>query len=332
VSFLVRYRLWFARCAFAAAMLAATPPDSAAQSGGIEAAARLVEERRFAEAKPLLVELTRREPRNARAVQLAGRTHVELNEPDAAVRQLERAVQLEPDSAAHHFWLGRAYALQLANTSALRARPLAGRVRSSFERAIALDPGHAGARFHLIQFHIRAPAMVGGDRALALEHARQFAARDPYAGAIILAGVHEMLGDTAAAELVMVAAAAKHPDSLTLQYAVVTQRQDRGRFDEADAVLAPLLERSPRPAMVLYLIGRGSAVSGRDPDRGEQALREYLQRTPAPNEPTHAAAHTRIGDILRHRGDTAGARRAWEQALRLDPEFEEARARLRALR
>lgn len=65
-------------------------------------------------------------------------------------------------------------------------------------------------------------------------------------------------------------------------------------------------------------MGRVAASSGQRLDEGEQALAAYLQREPAPGAPPHGAARWRLGQIREHRKDTAGARREYETAVRLD--------------
>ena len=63
-------------------------------------------------------------------------------------------------------------------------------------------------------------------------------------------------------------------------------------------------------------------------DRGEQALRRCLELTPGKGEPGHAAAQWRLGVIAEKRGDRAAARSAYEEALKLDPAFAQARESL----
>jgi tetratricopeptide (TPR) repeat protein len=185
--------------ALAVGLLTGTAP-AAAQADALEAAARLVEEGRHAEARPLLVELMRREPGNGRAAFLAGRVHLSLNEADAAVRQLERAAQREPGNAEYHVWLGRAYGLQLTGANALRQRSIAGRMRDALEQAARLDPALPEPRLLLVEYYLRAPGIAGGDRQKALQHARALESRHPYGGALVVARVQATTGeDTAGA-------------------------------------------------------------------------------------------------------------------------------------
>jgi tetratricopeptide (TPR) repeat protein len=315
-----------ARRVVLAALLAgaAAAAPASGQQDVLARAERLVEEGRYAEAKPLLTDLTRRESGNARAAYLAGRVHAQFGEADAAVRELERAVRHDARSAEYHLWLGRAYGLQLAGANVIRQRSIAARLRQSIERAMELDPARSDARLQLIEFHLRAPQLAGGDMQQALHHARELAARDPYVGSVVLARVQDAMNDSAAATRTLAAVVAAYPDSVPPRIMLATRHIDAGRFEAGHAVLRPLIERPQPVAAALYVLGRAGAVTGRNLDVAERALRDYLRLTPGPGEQPHAAAHTRLGDILYHRGDVAGARREYEAALRLDPGFQPA--------
>jgi Flp pilus assembly protein TadD len=74
-----------------------------------------------------------------------------------------------------------------------------------------------------------------------------------------------------------------------------------------------------------------SALSGRRLDRAEECLRRYLAHTPKADEPPLAAAHHRLGTIREKKGDKAGARAAYQAALKLSPGYEPAKEALRKL-
>jgi tetratricopeptide (TPR) repeat protein len=314
-----------------ALLLLAAAPASARQASA-DAAERLIEDGRHAEALSMLLDLARRQPRDARIAALTGRTHFHLRDADRAVSQLERAVRLEPGKGAYHFWLGEAYGLQLATANRLRQLSIAERMRRSYERAIEAEPEAQGAYLRLIQFHSQAPPGAGGDLQRAREYAVRLSQFDRFAGTLLQTHIEELAGDTAAADRLLSGLIAAFPDSSRPREALIMRHMDRGRADAAWALLRPVAEADAPSAITLFLVGRWSAVTGRELDRGERALREYLRRSPGPEDPTYAAAHTRIGQILLHRGDRDGARREYESALRLDPTFQPAIDALRALR
>jgi tetratricopeptide (TPR) repeat protein len=74
----------------------------------------------------------------------------------------------------------------------------------------------------------------------------------------------------------------------------------------------------------IYQLGRLSAVSGLKLEQGEAHLKKYLTYTPKENEPTHAGAHMRLGNIYEKKGNKAEAKREYENSLKLDPKMKEA--------
>jgi predicted TPR repeat methyltransferase len=71
-------------------------------------------------------------------------------------------------------------------------------------------------------------------------------------------------------------------------------------------------------------------LSGQQLDRGEKCLRTYLAM-PVREElenPSLAAAHFRLGNILEKKGDPNAARAAYETSLKIDPKQKLAREAL----
>lgn len=93
-----------------------------------------------------------------------------------------------------------------------------------------------------------------------------------------------------------------------------------------------MLAARPGDLGALYQLGRSAALSGTQLERGEAALRAYLERPRRPELPSHVGAHWRLGQILLARGDREGARREFEEALRLDPKNVDARKALEGLK
>jgi hypothetical protein len=81
-----------------------------------------------------------------------------------------------------------------------------------------------------------------------------------------------------------------------------------------------------------YWLGRTAAVTGRELDRGEAALRSLLT-TSSDTGPRILPenVHYRLGDIAAKRGDVTGARTEYNKALALNPKHEAAKNALRGL-
>ncbi len=164
---------------------------------------------------------------------------------------------------------------------------------------MALDPKNLNARSSLMTVYQQAPSMMGGGMAKAYEQAAAIKQLDATRGRLAFATLH---------------AADKQYD---LAFA---------EFDE-------VLKATPDNYVALYQVGKLAATSGQFLDRGLAALRRCLE-LPVPDvsgTPGHAAAHWRIGHILEKKHDPAGARAAYQAAVKLDATFTQAAAALKKL-
>ncbi|HEX8693052.1 MAG TPA: S41 family peptidase [Longimicrobium sp.] len=153
----------------------------------------------------------------------------------------------------------------------------------------------------------------------------------PYAGALLRAAAGVETRRWSEAERWYLEARRLEPDSAAPAHGLGRAYQEQAKWEEAFAVYEGLLARNPGEVGALYQVGRTAALSGRRLERGEQALRAYLQRPHRPGQPSLAGAHWRLGMILERRGERDQARREYETASRLEPQNAEIRASLRAL-
>lgn len=115
----------------------------------------------------------------------------------------------------------------------------------------------------------------------------------------------------------------RQPTSATAVAGLMRAYGERGRWDAAFAAADTLRARVPDDPGVLYQVRRAAAISRRRLADGEHALRRYLERAaPAglPGLPSRASAHWRVGMIREARGDRSAVHRAYEAALRLEPQ------------
>jgi len=158
----------------------ATPVNSGSlEHADLEA---LITGGRWSEAEAAAQAVVNEDPLDAMGWYLLGRTLFERGRAvdlDASVSHLSRAVSLEPGFAPAWFWLGRASG-QLAGSGSLMKRiNLAGQSREAFAKALELEPDSFEYAYALVQFYLRAPAMVGGGREKAEDVIQQFKGQRP---------------------------------------------------------------------------------------------------------------------------------------------------------
>lgn len=261
-----------------------------------------------------------------------GRLALREEEWDRAQEWLERAVERSPNHADYHFYLGVALGERATRSSVFTQARLAGRIRDAFERAVRLDPSHLEARSGLVTFYLQAPGVMGGDKGKALREATEILARDAYLGTGEVARVHMAMEKPELAVKAWRDLIEAFPDSVAPRVNLAVLHHQLRQWDEALALLRPLAAASPPSWSAVYQVGRTGALSGQRLDEAERALRRYIEDAPAESELPVPSAWWRLGMVLQHRGDTAGARQAYETALRLNPELVVAREALQALK
>ncbi|MBI2496403.1 MAG: tetratricopeptide repeat protein [Opitutae bacterium] len=197
----------------------------------------------------------------------------------------------------------------------------------AFEALAAANPANAD-----IQFYLGRLALQRDDHQQAVAHLEQAVALAPGESRF-----HQRLGDAYG----RAAQKAGFFSKLTLAGKC---RASRGRmavaglyvvekkFALAFAEFETALQANPDDYAALFQLGRLAAISGLRSDAGLAALRTCLDRPPPEGQPSHAAAHWRIGNILEKQGDKPGARAAYEAALRADPKFVYASESLKLLK
>jgi tetratricopeptide (TPR) repeat protein len=283
------------------ALLAISLAAATVDPARFEAARALYLERgKSAEAQKAFEAIAAEDPKNADAQIFLGQLALRRDDVDKAKPYIEKALQLAPNNAEAHRVMGDIYGRQAQKASIFSQPGLAKKCLAEYERAVALDPKNIDAHASLFEFYRRAPGIMGGGADKALATAATIKRLDPARGRIAFASFYV----------------------------------DDKKVDQAFAQFDEVLKAAPDDYVALYQIGRISAVSGQQLDRGLTALRRCLT-LPVPailNTPGHAAAHWRIGNILEKKGDAAGARAAYNAALKLDPAFTAATEALKKLK
>jgi len=258
---------------------------SLARAATFDEAQALYRTKRYAEARQVFEQVAAAEPGNAAAAYHLGQLALMRNDEAEAIRWLEKATALTPQSAPYFQALGDAYGLA-AQKAGLFSKPgLARKCRLAYEKAVALEPDNISARYALFTFYRQAPGIAGGGLEKARTQAEEIRKRDPVRGTIALAEVNVI----------------------------------EKKYDDAFVALADLRRRHPEAWDAAYQFGRAAAMSGQRLDEGAAALNEYLAHTPDEDQAPLWAAHWRLGVIFEKKGNLPAARTEYAAALRLNP-------------
>lgn len=307
-------------------------PDPSFGQGNLEEGIGRFRARDYPAAIRILEPFVKQNPRNAEGTFYLGSAYLAQRDAKNAAKHLEKAADLDRTNAEYTFALAQAYFLQVRDANPVSQLSLARKIRGTLERTIQNDPRHLEARYALLQFHLRAPGVAGGDEKKARPLAVELARLDPVRGHEAMADIYLHEKNEAAAERELQAAISRGTDRITVYNSLAGLLARQGRHEAAIEIYEGLLRAHPERLVALYHIGRLAAEGGVRLEQGEQALRRYLREGPAEDRTTLVRAHVRLGSILERKGDRTGAMRAYEAALQVQPQSREAQEALQRLR
>lgn len=306
-------------------------------------------------------------PRDAGAGALLARVRAEQGDLDGAMKLAQAAVDAAPRDADVQYAFSEVCGRKAQSVSMLRAAGYAARMRKAAEAALAIDPNHLDALDILVDFHLLAPGLMGGDKKKAAEYTERIARVDAargwlkkaenalrakdttlagtcYARAIeatpasgqalvqLAAWLAPHWRDPARAEKLALEAVAAEPWRTGGWQVLSALYAFQERWAELDEVLARSEAAEPEHLAPWYQAARQLLVNRKEPARAERYLRHYLTREPEVGASSVAAARWRLGQALESEGKRTEAMAEMEAAVKLDPKLEDAKKDLKRLR
>lgn len=267
---------------------------------------------------------------NAEAYNLLGRVYYQLGNWNEAVRNCERAAQINPQNPEYQLWLGRAYGEKANAAGPLSAFGLARKSVAAFEAAHRLDRHNPEIARDLGEYYVSAPSIVGGgmDKASAL--AQEMTPVSPALASWIYGMAAAKQNNPAEAERRYQEAIRydhESAESILNLARFYRGRKQPARFDEA--VRRALQSHHVRPEDHYDAAELMLRMERTLPEAAQQ-MRLYLQGRHAEGAPVFRA-HALLGDILAKMGDSNGAINEYRAALALAGGYRPAAEGLRRL-
>lgn len=120
-----------------------------------------------------------------------GETYAYQEEWDKSIDIYKRLTSLTVDNPSYFFKYGGVLAKKAQNSNPFVGLTLIRRIKSSFKKALILDPFHTAAHWALIDLYVSLPGIVGGSYAKAYELARQLKQISTLDGFLALGYVYE---------------------------------------------------------------------------------------------------------------------------------------------
>jgi tetratricopeptide (TPR) repeat protein len=264
------------------------------------------------------------DPKDARAYHLLSRVYFRLELWDNSVRMAEKAIALEPQNSSYHLWLGRAMGRKAEDANPFTAFGLARRVKTEFERAVALNADNLPARSDLSEFYLEAPGFLGGDKSKAKQQADYIAKHDPAMASYIYARVEEKQGGKLAEEQYKKAVAeSSNPAHYWVELAHFYRRT--GRLQEMETAVNQALA-TIHPGEVAEFDSAALLLhAGRNFAGAAQMLRHYIAQEELSEDGPAFQARYLLGVVLEKQGKKKEAAAEFQAAMDMASEYKPAR-------
>ncbi|HEY6251696.1 MAG TPA: tetratricopeptide repeat protein [Candidatus Angelobacter sp.] len=272
-------------------------------------------------------------PNDAQAYNLMARVYFQLEHWDDAIHAAEKSVALAPDVSEYHQWLARACGEKAEAAGAVSAFNLVRRVKSEFEKAVALDPDgkNVSARVDLAEFYIEAPYMMGGDKTKARRLADSVMQRDPAVAHYILGKLEEKQNGKNHAEQEYRASIETSGNLARYWVNLGSFYRHIGRLDDMESAVNKSLTAKQEDGVYLFDGASLLLNAGRNFPQAIQMLHRYLSLDDPAEDGPAFQAHYLLGSLLEKQGDTKAAALEYRAALALASEYKPAQDALARL-
>lgn len=298
---------------------------------------QLFQQEKYAEATQMLETVVKKNPKDSVTLFYLGRSLLALNKYDEAIEQLKILTRLYPNHADFNYWCGVAYRHKLTATeNFLEKNVLASKTKQYYEKAVELDTKHKDAKIALANYYINAPAIAGGSKTKALKLADELQSLDAKSAHELRANIYvsDKKYDLAASEYDQLVKFASEKDKPILYYNKGFMLQTAEQFDQAFVAFEEAIQSDRTLYRAYYQSARTAIFSKKNVTQGIEYLQFYLQngKQLSKTDPDLSSAYWRLGMLYEIKGDKTTAKIQYEKALELNPNNENARKALEALK
>ena len=169
-------------------------------SQSFEKGEKLFIDGKFDQAQPILESYLKNNPSNLKTIEYLGDIAGYNKSWDKAISYYNNLKTLKPTEANYYYKYGGALGMKSLEVNKFRALGMISEVRSSFEKAIALDPKHIDARWALIELNLKLPGIVGGSESKAIKYSSELREISPVDGYLSRGHIEEYFDRYSSAE------------------------------------------------------------------------------------------------------------------------------------
>jgi tetratricopeptide (TPR) repeat protein len=238
---------------------------------------------------------------------------------DVAITLAKQCIRSHPQNGACHEALGNGLSVSAEQNGLMEGISSLGTIRSSFEKAIELDPNNVNAKVSLMTFYLEVPGLLGGSRKKAKTLLQQTSKTNADVARLLQAKRHISDDDlvNASASLLAIAPTADTSGAITRQQRDIMQEIglafiQQSDFTAAESTFRWLINRHAEFAAAYLGLGRALLAQGKAHE-ALPLLEQSLRLEPS------AAVHYRLGKTWQALGDSTKAKAAFDRALAFTP-------------
>ncbi|MFL9831868.1 tetratricopeptide repeat protein [Flavobacterium sp. ST-87] len=137
---------------------------------------------KWKESQEIFEKIVKTEPSNINVLEKLGDIAGHLKNWDAALMYYGKLKKIKPSEADFYFKYGGVLGMKALEVNKFRAFGMIDEIKSSFEKAIQLDPKHIEARWALIELYLKLPGIAGGSESKALKYSNELMQLSPVDG------------------------------------------------------------------------------------------------------------------------------------------------------
>lgn len=154
----------------------------------------------YSQSEILFENILKNNPGHLKAIECLGDIKGIKKDWEPAIAYYRKLKELRPSEANYHYKYGGALGMLAKESNKFKALGMIGEVRSSFEKAIALNPKHIEARWALIELYLQLPGIIGGSEIKANRYADELLKISPVDGYLAKGHIAEYFARFSAAE------------------------------------------------------------------------------------------------------------------------------------
>ena len=163
-------------------------------------AEKLYQQGQISQAKIIFEAILKENPNHLKVIEYLGDIEGNAQNWDSTIFYYKKLKELNPKEADYYYKYGGALGMKAKESNKIKALSMIGEVKSSFEKAIQLNPKHIGARWALIELYLQLPAIIGGSETKAIQYSNQLLRLSPVDGYLSRGHIAEYFGKYSEAE------------------------------------------------------------------------------------------------------------------------------------